>query len=142
MPVWDAYLQLLEATGPGAVGRFFHRLGPSRITSPWRSPIGRGRPGPARARCTDVDQAPRPRDMGTRIAFIHPASCQGLPLELVEFRCRPSGSAAARHREVAAWPRRQEDGGAERDGIQRPGLPAKVTDWVYEEVKTPSLISG
>jgi methylmalonyl-CoA epimerase len=31
-----------------------------------------------------VDETPRPGGMGTRIAFVHPAACPGLLLELVE----------------------------------------------------------
>jgi len=37
-----------------------------------------------------VDETPRPGGMGTRIAFVHPAACPGLLLELVE---SPSATA-------------------------------------------------
>jgi catechol 2,3-dioxygenase-like lactoylglutathione lyase family enzyme len=38
-----------------------------------------------------VDETPRPGGMGTRIAFVHPAVCPGLLLELVE---SPSAGSA------------------------------------------------
>jgi methylmalonyl-CoA/ethylmalonyl-CoA epimerase len=86
LPAGKAYLQLLEATGPGYIEDFLRQ---------------RGRPGlhhvafqvtdldAAVADLRDrgvplVDPAPRPGGMATRIAFIHPSACPGLLIELVE----------------------------------------------------------
>jgi methylmalonyl-CoA/ethylmalonyl-CoA epimerase len=85
LPVGNAYLQLLEATGPGIIKRFTERRGAalhhvalevSDLDEAVSDLRGRG------ARM--VGEAPRPGGMGTRIAFVHPASCDGLLLELVE----------------------------------------------------------
>jgi hypothetical protein len=46
-----------------------------------------------------VDETPRPGGMGTRIAFVHPASCQGLLLELVE----PSGAGPSGAQVPVTW---------------------------------------
>jgi methylmalonyl-CoA/ethylmalonyl-CoA epimerase len=86
LPVGEAYMQLLEATGPGYIDDFLRQ---------------RGRPGLHHVafQVTDldaavqdlrgrgvrlVDPAPRPGGMSTRIAFIHPSACPGLLIELVE----------------------------------------------------------
>jgi methylmalonyl-CoA/ethylmalonyl-CoA epimerase len=96
MPAGDAYVQLLEATGPGYIEDFLRQ---------------RGRPGLHHVafQVTDldaavadlrgrgvrlVDPAPRPGGMATRIAFIHPSACPGLLIELVE--PIPAGPADAR----------------------------------------------
>lgn len=85
LPAGEASLQLLEATGPGAVGRFLSRRGPglhhvafavTDIDAAVADLRGRG--------IRLVDDTPRPGGMGTRIAFIHPAACPGLLIELVE----------------------------------------------------------
>jgi methylmalonyl-CoA epimerase len=100
LPAGDSYLQLLEATGPGTVSRFVDRRGPalhhlavevSNIDEAVSDLRGRG--------VRMVDDVPRPGGMGTRIAFVHPASCQGLLVELVEpLGARPGGAEAP-----AAW---------------------------------------
>jgi methylmalonyl-CoA/ethylmalonyl-CoA epimerase len=85
LPAGDAYLQLLEATGPGVVERFLERRGPglhhvafevSDLDEALSDLAGRG--------VRLVDEVPRPGGMGTRIAFIHPATPPGLLIELVE----------------------------------------------------------
>jgi methylmalonyl-CoA/ethylmalonyl-CoA epimerase len=85
LPAGQAYLQLLEGTGSGVVDRFLSRNGPGlhhvafEVTDLDRAVsdlLARG--------VRMVDQAPRPGGMGTRIAFIHPAACPGLLIELVE----------------------------------------------------------
>jgi methylmalonyl-CoA/ethylmalonyl-CoA epimerase len=95
LPVGNAYLQLLEATGPGVIERFIERRGAglhhvalevSGLDEAVSDLRGRG--------VRMVDEAPRPGGMGTRIAFVHPASCDGLLLELVE--SSPAGLAGTR----------------------------------------------
>jgi methylmalonyl-CoA/ethylmalonyl-CoA epimerase len=85
LPVGDSYLQLLEATGPGVVERFLERRGPglhhvafevSDLDEAVADLRGQG--------VRMVDETPRPGGMGTRIAFVHPAACHGLLVELVE----------------------------------------------------------
>jgi methylmalonyl-CoA epimerase len=85
LPAGNAYLQLLEATGPGVVERFIGRRGPglhhvafevSDIDEAVSDLRGRG--------VRLVDEAPRPGGMGTRVAFVHPAASSGLLIELVE----------------------------------------------------------
>ena len=91
----NAYLQLLEATGPGVIDRFIERRGPglhhvafevSDLDEALSDLRGRG--------VRMIDQAPRPGGMGTRIAFVHPSSCNGLLLELVE--SSPAGLTGTR----------------------------------------------
>jgi methylmalonyl-CoA/ethylmalonyl-CoA epimerase len=95
LPVGNGYLQLLEATGPGVIDRFIERRGAglhhvalevSDLDQAVSDLRGRG------ARM--IDDAPRPGGMGTRIAFVHPSSCHGLLLELVE--SSPAGLAGTR----------------------------------------------
>ncbi len=84
-PVGNAFLQTLEATGPGLVDRFVERRGPALhhvafevddIDATFEALRRRGTPM--------VDQAPRPGGAGTRVAFLHPSACGGLLVELVE----------------------------------------------------------
>ena len=84
LPAGDSFVQLLEATGPGVVGRFLDRRGPglhhiavevSDLDEAVADLLVRG--------VRMVDQAPRPGGMGTRIAFVHPAAAGGLLVELV-----------------------------------------------------------
>ena len=96
----DGYLQLLEATGPGVVDRFVDRRGPAlHHVALEVSDVGEA-VADLRARGVRmVDESPRPGGMGTRIAFIHPAACSGLLLELVELPREgnsPAGQRAGR----------------------------------------------
>ena len=84
LPAGDSFVQLLEATGPGVVGRFLERRGPglhhialevSDLDEAVADLIERG--------VRMVDHTPRPGGMGTRIAFVHPAAAGGLLVELV-----------------------------------------------------------
>ena len=84
LPAGESFLQLLEATGPGVVGRFLERRGPglhhvafevSDLDEAVADLLGRG--------VRMVDDTPRPGGMGTRIAFVHPAAAGGLLVELV-----------------------------------------------------------
>jgi methylmalonyl-CoA/ethylmalonyl-CoA epimerase len=84
LPAGDSFLQLLEGTGPGVVGRFLERRGPglhhvafevSDLDQALADLLGRG--------VRMVDRTPRPGGMGTQIAFVHPAAAGGLLVELV-----------------------------------------------------------
>ena len=85
LPVGNAYLQLLEATGPGVIQRFIERRGAGLHHVALEVSDLDEAVSDLRARGVRmVGEAPRPGGMGTRIAFVHPASCDGLLLELVE----------------------------------------------------------
>ena len=84
LPAGDSFVQLLEGTGPGVVGRFLERRGPglhhialevSDLDEAVADLIERG--------VRMVDHTPRPGGMGTQIAFVHPAASGGLLVELV-----------------------------------------------------------
>ena len=84
LPAGDSFVQLLEGTGPGVVGRFLERRGPglhhialevSDLDEAVADLIKRG--------VRMVDHTPRPGGMGTQIAFVHPAASGGLLVELV-----------------------------------------------------------
>jgi methylmalonyl-CoA/ethylmalonyl-CoA epimerase len=85
LPAGEAFLQLLQPTDLGTVGRFVDRHGPglhhvafevSDLNEALADLQARGVPM--------AGEAPRAGGMGTRIAFIHPSACGGLLLELVE----------------------------------------------------------
>lgn len=84
----DARLELLEPTDPGsAVGRFIEKRGPGLHHVAYRVPDLEA----ALARLGDaglelIDHAPRPGAGGHRVAFLHPRSCGGVLVELVEAR--------------------------------------------------------
>ncbi|HUZ19214.1 MAG TPA: VOC family protein [Acidimicrobiales bacterium] len=84
-PIGDAYLQTLEATGPGDVGRFVDRRGPALHHVAFEVEDLDTALAELRRRGTRmVDESPRPGGAGTRIAFLHPSACGGLLVELVE----------------------------------------------------------
>ena len=85
IPAGEAYLQLLEATGPGIIERFLDRRGPGLHHAAFEvSDIDEAVADLRSRGVRMVDETPRPGGMGTRIAFVHPAACPGLLLELVE----------------------------------------------------------
>lgn len=94
LPVGDAYVQLLEATGSGTVERFLERRGAGlhhvafEVSDLDAAVADLGDRG-----VRLVDKAPRPGGMGSRIAFIDPTVISGLLIELVESpRARSSGT--------------------------------------------------
>jgi methylmalonyl-CoA/ethylmalonyl-CoA epimerase len=92
LPVGDAYVQLLEATGPGVVERFLGRRGPGLHHVAFEvSDLGEAVSDLRDRGVRMVDEAPRPGGMGTRIAFVHPDAFPGLLIELVE--SSPAGPA-------------------------------------------------
>jgi len=85
LPVGDAYLQLLEAMGPGVIERFLDRRGPGLHHVAFEvSDLGQAMADLRGRGARMIDEVPRPGGMGTRIAFVRPASRQGLLVELVE----------------------------------------------------------
>ena len=85
IPAGEAYLQLLEATGPGIIERFLERRGPGLHHAAFEvSDIDEAVADLRSRGVRMVDETPRPGGMGTRIAFVHPAACPGFLLELVE----------------------------------------------------------
>jgi methylmalonyl-CoA/ethylmalonyl-CoA epimerase len=92
LPAGPAYLQLLEADGPGVIERFVRRRGPALHHVAFGvSDIGAAVTELRARGVRMVDQTPRPGGMGTKIAFIHPAACSGLLIELVEPPPGPAG---------------------------------------------------
>jgi len=85
LPAGDAYVQLLEATGPGVVERFLGRRGPGLHHVAFEvSDLGDAVSDLRDRGVRMVDDAPRPGGWGTQVAFIHPAAFPGLLIELVE----------------------------------------------------------
>jgi methylmalonyl-CoA/ethylmalonyl-CoA epimerase len=85
LPAGDAFLQLLEATGPGTVERFVDRHGPGLHHVAFEVAGLDEAVADLRSRGVPlVGESPRPGGMGTRIAFVHPSACGGLLVELVE----------------------------------------------------------
>ncbi len=83
--VGDAYLQTLQATGPGLVDSFVERRGPALHHVAFEvEDIDAALEGLKSLGTRMVDDAPRPGGSGTRIAFVHPSACGGLLVELVE----------------------------------------------------------
>lgn len=94
LPAGESYLQLLEATGPGTVARFLERRGPGlHHVALEVSDLDEAVSDLHRRRVRMVGEAPRPGGMGTRIAFVHPSSCHGLLVELVEGSSSGPGGA-------------------------------------------------
>jgi methylmalonyl-CoA/ethylmalonyl-CoA epimerase len=92
IPAGEGFVQLLEATGPGVVERFLARHGPGLHHAAFEvSDIDEAVADLRSRGVRMVDETPRPGGMGTRIAFVHPAACPGLLLELVEM---PSAGSA------------------------------------------------
>jgi len=84
-PVGDAFVQTLEATGPGPVEGFVERRGPALHHVAFEVEDIDGALADLRARGTRlVDSEARPGGAGTRVAFLHPSACGGLLVELVQ----------------------------------------------------------
>jgi methylmalonyl-CoA epimerase len=86
--VGGSYVQLLGALGPDTpVGRFLERRGPGVHHVAYRVSDLAAALDDLRARGVRlVDEAPRPGSRGTMIAFVHPASMEGVLVELVQER--------------------------------------------------------
>ena len=87
LPVGDGFVQTLEATGPGVVGKFVGKRGSALHHIAFEVEdiheyLRRLRSLGVRL----IDEHPRPGGMGTMIAFVHPSEFDGLLVELVETR--------------------------------------------------------
>lgn len=87
----DARIELLQPTEPdSAIGRFLERKGEGINHLTLRVDDIEAALQRLRSRGVEVvGEAPRPGAAGSRVAFLHPKSCGGVLLELVE---RPGGS--------------------------------------------------
>jgi methylmalonyl-CoA/ethylmalonyl-CoA epimerase len=78
-------VQLLQATGSGVIDKFVRERGPALHHVAFEvSDIGAAVADLRSRGVRFVDQAPRRGGMGTMIAFVHPRSCAGLLVELVD----------------------------------------------------------
>ena len=87
LPVGDGFLQTLEATGPGVVGKFVGKRGSALHHIAFE--VGDIHEHLRQLRNLGVrlvDKHPRPGGMDTMIAFVHPREFDGLLVELVETR--------------------------------------------------------
>ena len=84
--VGGSFIQLLGALGPDTpVGRFLERHGPGVHHVAYRVPDAAAALEELRGRGARlVDETPRPGSRGTTIAFVHPASLEGVLVELVQ----------------------------------------------------------
>ena len=102
-PVGDAFVQTLEATGPGVVERFVERRGPALHHVAFEVEDIDSALADLRRRGTKLaDNEARPGGAGTRIAFLHPSACGGLLVELVQ--PGPEGTTPeASDPEISQW---------------------------------------
>ena len=86
VPVGEAQLELLEATASeSAIGRYVEKRGPGLHHITLRvDDIGAALAQLKSRGVRLIDETPRPGAHGSRIAFIHPASTNGLLIELKE----------------------------------------------------------
>ena len=87
LPVGDGFVQTLEATGPGVIGKFVGKRGSALHHVAFEVEdideyLRRLRDLGVRL----IDEHPRPGGMDTMIAFVHPREFDGLLVELVETR--------------------------------------------------------
>ncbi|MEP7059517.1 MAG: VOC family protein [Actinomycetota bacterium] len=83
--VGGAFVQILEATGPGVVQTFLDKRGPGLHHVAFTVDALAPALEDLRARGVRlVDEAPRAGGMGSLIAFIHPSAFGGMLVELVE----------------------------------------------------------
>jgi methylmalonyl-CoA/ethylmalonyl-CoA epimerase len=102
-PVGDAFVQTLEAAGPGTVERFVESRGPALHHLAFEVEDIDSALADLRRRGTKLaDNEARPGGGGTLIAFLHPSACGGLLVELVQ----PGPEARDReatHPEARQW---------------------------------------
>ena len=87
LPVGAGYVQTLEATGPGVVGKFVGKRGSALHHVAFEVEDIHGYLRRLRNLGVHlIDEHPRPGGMDTTIAFVHPREFGGLLVELVETR--------------------------------------------------------
>ncbi len=85
LPVGDGFVQTLEATGAGVVGKFVGKRGSALHHIAFEVEDIEGYLRHFRKLGVRlIDEAPRPGGMGTLIAFVHPQEFGGLLVELVQ----------------------------------------------------------
>jgi methylmalonyl-CoA/ethylmalonyl-CoA epimerase len=86
VPVGGPALELLQATAPDStIGRFLARRGPGLHHITLRVDDLQGTLDRLKARGVRlIDESPRAGAHGSRVAFIHPSSTQGVLVELTE----------------------------------------------------------
>ncbi len=78
-------IQTLQPTGEGVVERFLERRGPALHHVAFEvADVDAAVVALRAAGARLVDEVPRPGGGGTRIAFVHPSSCGGMLVELVQ----------------------------------------------------------
>lgn len=83
--VGDAFVQTLEATGPGVVQTFLDKRGSGLHHIAFAvDALGPALEDLRASGVRLVDDAPRPGGMGSQIAFVHPSAFGGMLVELVE----------------------------------------------------------
>ena len=84
IPVGDAALELLEATSEASpIAKYMAKRGPGLHLSLAATGCGKYSLGALKARGVRlIDEQPRPGAHGSLVAFIHPASAQGVLVEL------------------------------------------------------------
>ena len=89
--VGGSYIQLLGALGPQtAVGRFLERRGTGVHHVAYRvDDVAEALETLRERGARLVDETPRPGSRGTTIAFVHPASTEGVLVELVQLGRAP-----------------------------------------------------
>ncbi len=86
LEVGEGHVELLEPTSEkSAVGRFLSRHGPGMHHVAYQTEdIDAALDDARQAGLRLIDEAPRPGIRGSRVAFLHPQSTQGVLTELVE----------------------------------------------------------
>ena len=86
LPLGDSSIELLEGTAPDSpISKFVAKRGPGMHHVALRVDDIAAALAELKARGVRlIDEAPRPGAHGSRVAFIHPASTQGVLVELVE----------------------------------------------------------
>ena len=89
LAVGEGFVQTLEATGPGVVGKFVDKRGSALHHIAFEvQDIGEYLRRLRSLGVQLIDEQPRPGGMGTMIAFVHPREFDGLLVELVETHSR------------------------------------------------------
>ncbi len=86
----DCYIQLLEATDDGVIQRFVSRRGSALHHVAFEvDNLDAALATITKSGAEMIDETPRVGGLGTRIAFLHPSSFDGLLVELVEHEGTP-----------------------------------------------------
>jgi methylmalonyl-CoA epimerase len=86
LDIGDGHIELLQPLGPDtAVGKFLERRGPGLHHVAYRvADVAATLDALRAAGLRLIDETPRAGIRGSRVAFVHPASCGGVLTEIVE----------------------------------------------------------